>query len=172
MEKIINKDLRIKTLNLSDTDSIGHLLNECEDYYLLHNGVPHTREDIEEILTCLPPNKQSQDKFVLGIFYQDELIGIIDLVRDFPIIGQWIIGLLLLKKKERGKGLGKLVHNALSEIVLKSTGDSLRIGVIKENINGFNFWKNLSYKKVKECDMEMGNKINKVYVMVLKLNKS
>ena len=169
MEKVIDKELRIKTLDLSDIDSIDLLLKECDDYYLLHNGIPHTRKDIEEILTSLPPNKESQDKFVLGIFYKDELIGIVDLVRDFPIIGQWIIGLFLLKKKERTKGLGKLIHNALSEIVLNLDGDSLRVGVIEKNINGFNFWKNLNYKKIKECDMEMGNKINKVSIMVLNL---
>lgn len=169
MGKTIDKDIKIVSLNLNDMKSINQLLKECEDYYLLHNGISHTRKDIEEILTFLPPNKQSQDKFVLGIFYKDQLIGIIDLVRNFPIIGQWIIGLFLLKKKERGKGLGKLVHNALSEIVLKSTGKSLRIGVSKENVNGLNFWGNLGYKKIKECDMEMGNKLHKVYVMVLEL---
>ena len=49
------------------------------------------------------------------------------------------------------------------------TGDSLRIGVIEENINGFNFWKTLGYKKIKECNMEMGTKTNKVYVMTLQL---
>lgn len=169
MKKVISKDLKIKTLNSNDIDSIDQLLNECEDYYLLHDGVLHTKKDVNEILTHLPPDKKPHDKFVLGIFYKDQLIGIIDLIKDFPVIGQWIIGLFLLSKKERGKGIGKLVHNALSEIVLKSTGDSLRIGVIEENINGFNFWKTLGYKKIKECDMEMGIKTNKVYVMTLQL---
>lgn len=169
MEKIINKDLKIAPLNLNDIESIDKLLHECEDYYLLHNGTSHTKKDIEEILTFLPPNKQSQDKFVLGIFYKNQLIGVIDLIRDFPVIGQWIIGLFLLNKKVRRKGIGKLVHNALSQIVLESTGDSLRIGVIEENINGLNFWKNLGYKQIKECEMEMGNKLHKVSVMVLEL---
>jgi len=74
-----------------------------------------------------------------------------------------------LKKKDRNKGIGKLVHNALIEMVLKSNGKSLRVGVVKENINGFNFWKNLGYKKIKETDVTLGDKVQKVYVMVLKL---
>jgi len=82
---------------------------------------------------------------------------------------QWIIGLFLLKKKERGKGIGKLIHTALSKIVLKESGKSLRIGVIKENVNGLNFWKNLGYKKIKESEMKFENKLHTVYTMVLEL---
>ena len=92
MEKVIDKELRIKTLDLSDIDSIDLLLKECDDYYLLHNGIPHTRKDIEEILTSLPPNKESQDKFVLGIFYKDELNQLFSTVElsSYPIsIKNW-----------------------------------------------------------------------------------
>ncbi len=169
MEKIVNKDIKIVSLSLNDIESVEELCKECEDYFLLHNGTTHTRKDLEEIFTLLPPDKQLQDKFVLGIFYKDCLIGIIDLIRDFPTVGQWIIGLLLLKKKERGKGIGKLIHRTLSEIVLNSSGEFLRIGVVEENINGLNFWKNLGYEKIKESEMKFENKLHTVYTMTLKL---
>ena len=139
MEKIVNKDIKIIYLTLNDIESVGKLCKECEDYFLLCNGTLHTRKDLEEIFTSLPPNKFSQDKFVLGIFYKGPLIGVVDIIRSFPVFGQWIIGLFLLKEKERGKGIGKLIHTALSKIVFKKGGKSLRIGVIKENINGVNF---------------------------------
>ncbi len=54
-------------------------------------------------------------------------------------------------------------------MVLKSNGKSLRVGVVRENINGLNFWKNLGYKKIKESDITLGDKIHKVSVMVLEL---
>jgi GNAT superfamily N-acetyltransferase len=169
MEKIIDKDIKIISLDLDDMESIDRLCNECEDYFLMVHGTTHTKKDSKEILTSLPPNKEPQDKFALGVVYKEELIGVIDLVKDFPVSGQWIIGLLLLKKKERNKGIGKLVHNALTEMVLKSNGKSLRVGVVRENINGLNFWKNLGYKKIKESDITLGDKVHKVSVMVLEL---
>ncbi len=169
MEKTVDKDIKIVSLSLDDIESVDQLCKECEDYFLLHDGCLHTKKNLEEIFTSLPPNKQPQDKFVLGIFYKDQLIGIIDLVRDFPTIGQWIIGLFLLKEKERGKGIGKLIHSTLSEIVLNLNGKSLRIGVSKENVNGLKFWGNLGYKKIKESNMKIGNKLHKVYTMVLGL---
>jgi len=169
MERVVNKDIKIMSLSLNDIESVGELCKECEDYFLLCNGTLHTRKDLEEIFTSLPPNKLSQDKFVLGIFYKGQLIGVIDLIRNFPVFGQWIIGLFLLKEKERGKGIGKLIHRTLSKIVLKESGKSLRIGVIKENVNGLNFWKNLGYKKIKESEMKFENKLHTVYTMVLEL---
>lgn len=170
MEKIINKNIKIKSLSLDDIGSVDRLYNECEDYFLMVNGATHTEKDSKEILTSIPPNKELKDKFALGIFYKEELIGVIDLVKDYPVNYQWIIGLFLLKAKERRKGIGKLVHGSLVEIVLKSKGRSLRIGVVKSNINGLNFWKNLGYKKIKESDVMLENQLHKVDVMVLELH--
>jgi len=34
-------------------------------------------------------------------------------VRDYQIISEWTIGLLLLEPKERGRGLGTVIHEAL-----------------------------------------------------------
>lgn len=169
MEKIVDKNIKIVSLNLDDMESIDKLYDECEDYFFMVNGAPHTKEDSEEILTALPPDKEAKDKFVLGVLCKEELIGAIDLIKNYPVIDQWIIGLFLLKKKDRNKGIGKLVHNALIEIVLKGGGKSITVGVVKENIKGLKFWENLGYKTTKETDVTLGDKVHKVYVMVLEL---
>lgn len=169
MEKIVDENIKLVSLDLDDMGSIDELCNECEDYFLMVNGAFHTKEDAEEILTALPPEKKFKDKFVLGIFYKKELIGVIDLIKDYPIIDQWIIGLFLLKKKDRNKGIGKVVHDTLIEIVLKYSGKSLTVGVVKENIKGLKFWQNLGYKIKKETDVTLGDKVKKAYVMVMEL---
>ncbi|WP_051251654.1 GNAT family N-acetyltransferase [Psychrilyobacter atlanticus] len=169
MEKIVDENIKIVSLDLDDMGSIDQLCNECEDYFLMVNGAIHTTEDTEEILTALPPEKEYKDKFVLGVYYKEELIGVIDLIKDYPVIDQWIIGLFLLKKKDRNKGIGKLVHNALIEMVLKDSGKSLTLGVVKENIKGLKFWENLGYKTIKETDVTLGDKVKKAYVMAMEL---
>lgn len=169
MKKIVDENIKIVSLDLDDIISVDQLCNECEDYFLMVNGAPHTKEDSEEILAALPPEKELKDKFVLGIFYKEELIGVIDLIKDYPVIDQWIIGLFLLKEKDRNKGIGKLVHNALIEMVLKDSGKSLTLGVVKENIKGLKFWEDLGYKTIKETDVTLGDKVKKAYVMVMEL---
>ncbi|MCS5420648.1 MULTISPECIES: GNAT family N-acetyltransferase [Psychrilyobacter] len=170
MEKIVDENIKIVSLDLDDMGSVDQLCNECEDYFLMVNGTVHTKEDAEEILTALPPEKEFKDKFALGVLYKEELIGVIDLIKDYPVIDQWIIGLFLLKKKDRNKGIGKQVHSALIEMVLKDSGKSLIVGVVKENIKGFKFWENLGYKTIKETEVTLGDKVKKAYVMVLELN--
>jgi len=169
MKKIVDENLKIVSLDLDDMESIDELYNECEDYFLMVNGATHTKEDSEDIFTSLPPDKEFKDKFVLGVFYKEELVGVIDLIKDYPVLNQWIIGLFLLKRKDRNKGLGKLIHNALIEIILEQNGKSLRVGVVKGNIKAIKFWGNLGYKKTKETDVILGDKVHKVYVMVLEL---
>lgn len=48
-------------------------------------------------LAALPPGKSLSDKFSLGIYKPDnQMVGYLDLVRDFPSTGEWHIGLLML----------------------------------------------------------------------------
>lgn len=169
MKKIVDENIKIVSLNLDDMESVDQLCNECEDYFLMVNGAVHTEEDTEEILTALPPEKELKDKFVLGIFYREEMIGVIDLIKDYPVIDQWIIGLFLLKEKDRNKGIGKLVHDALIEVVLRDNGKSLTLGVVKENIKGLKFWENLGYKTIREADVILKDKVKKAYVMAMDL---
>lgn len=169
MKKIVDENIKIVSLNLDDMESVDQLCNECEDYFLMVNGAVHTEEDTEEILTALPPEKELKDKFVLGIFYREEMIGVIDLIKDYPVIDQWIIGLFLLKEKDRNKGIGKLVHDALIEVVLRDNGKSLTLGVVKENIKGLKFWENLGYKTIREADVTLKDKVKKAYVMAMDL---
>lgn len=169
MKKTVDENIKIVSLDLDDMESVDQLCNECEDYFLMVNGAVHTMEDTEEILSALPPQKELKDKFVLGIFYREEMIGVIDLIKDYPVMDQWIIGLFLLKEKDRNKGIGKLVHDALIEIILRDSGKSLTLGVVKENIKGLKFWENLGYKTIREADVTLKDKVKKAYVMVMDL---
>ena len=121
------------------------------DYYILHEGVLPSKKEALEIFSALPPGKNYEDKFVLGIFKdRNKLIGIIDIVKNFPVDGEWMLGLLFIDPEERGNGLGKLVHEALVQWAVTLGAKSFRIGVIEDNYKGKKFWSNLGYIKIKE----------------------
>lgn len=44
MKITVDKDIKIVSLSLDDIKSIDQLCNECEDYFLLHNGTLHTKK--------------------------------------------------------------------------------------------------------------------------------
>lgn len=172
MSKInIINDYEIRTISIDDIKIIQELCGKCLDYYILHDGVKPSKEDIKEIFESIPPNKNYKDKFILGIFKNNkQLVGVIDIVKDFPSIGQWMLGLMLIEPEERGNGLGKIVHEKLIQWAVNLGAKSFRIGVIEDNIKGREFWNDLGYKKIKEVSMDFKNKTNKVIVMTNNLN--
>lgn len=130
---------KINLLSLKNNKIVQKLCEKCSDYYILHGGVLPSKEDINEIFTALPPNKNYEDKFVLGIYNFDELVGIVDIIKDFPTDGEWMLGLMLIDPARRSNGLGKIVHSALVTWAINLGAKSFRIGVIEDNYNGIRF---------------------------------
>lgn len=125
---------------------------------------------VNDIFRALPPNKNYEDKYVLGVYRSDnDLAGIVDIVRDFPTDGEWIIGLMLLKADERCNGLGAMVHKALIEWAINLGAKTFRLGVMQDNYKAISFWSRLGYKKIKEVDMEFTAKSHVIDVMRLHL---
>ncbi|OAA90485.1 GNAT family N-acetyltransferase [Clostridium ljungdahlii] len=159
---------KIKLISVDNHKIVDELCEKCSDYYILHAGILPSKEEIDEIFNALPTNKNYEDKFVLGIYkFDNELVGIIDIVRDFPTVGEWMLGLMLIEPQERGNGLGKIIHEALVEWAINLGAKSFRIGVIEENTKGINFWSALGYTKIKEVTMDFAEKTHIVNVMTL-----
>ncbi|NLZ49579.1 MAG: GNAT family N-acetyltransferase [Clostridiales bacterium] len=159
---------KIKSLSTYDCNTVEKLCKKCSDYYILVDGVLPSIEEVGKIFTDLPPNKSYEDKFVLGIFtYNDKLVGIVDLIRDYPTAGEWMLGLMIIDSDERGNGLGTMAHKALSEWAISLGAKTFRIGVVQENYRAIKFWSGLGYIKIKEVDMEFKAKKHIVDVMRL-----
>ncbi|MFL0249549.1 GNAT family N-acetyltransferase [Clostridium neuense] len=174
MERLkLKNGYEVKRIYITETNKVKDLCLKCSDYYILSGGELPEEDDAKEIFTELPPNKGSKDKFVLGIFNNiNELIGIIDIVRNFPIESTWIIGLMLIEPKERGNGLGSEIHKELVNWLGNLGARVLRIGVIEENHKGIEFWTSLGYKKVNEIEMQFNLKKHIVCSMELNINEN
>lgn len=162
----LKNDYKIKSLTLDKLKMIEVLNVKCSDYYLLHDGVLPSKKEALEIFDSLPPGKVCEDKFTLGIYKStNELIGVIDIVKNFPVNGEWMLGLLLIEPEERGNGLGKLTHEALVQWAITLGMKSFRIGVIEDNYRGKKFWSDMGYIKIKEATVEKTKKTHVVNVM-------
>ena len=137
----------------------------------MHEREQPSEKQALEIFKALPPGKNYAVKFVLGIFKdKNELLGIIDLVKNFPVEGEWMLGLFYLDPEERGQGLGKLVHQTLVQWAEKFGAKSFRIGVLEENYQGRNFWSGLGYRKIKESFKGSQQNGHLIQVMNLQLS--
>ena len=156
------KDYKVKNLKKGDIYDIQNLCERCSDYFCIDQGSGPDRDEGRKILEILPPQKGIRDKFVLGVYNTEKrLIGLIDIVKNYPTENEWMLGFLLIDPDERNKGLGKLLHNALIYWVRNEKGKKIRIGVLNENEKAFRFWSSLGYKLINKNKLQRKGKEDK-----------
>jgi RimJ/RimL family protein N-acetyltransferase len=121
------------------------------------SGRNATDEDIDNIFKY--SNKKTlEDSLTFGVYNKCELlIGMVDIFKNYPNNGTWMIGLLLLSPNERNKKLGKTIHEEIKKYALNQGADTFQIGVVEENIKGRKFWDSLGYHQVKSTTINMRN---------------
>ncbi len=119
---------------------------ECRDYLELITGEPPGRDEAARLLRDLPPGKGPDDKFVIGLFdAPGHLVGVLDVVRDYPRSRDWYLSLLLFGPSSRGRGLGERVYRRLEEWVRAEGGAALHLIVQEQNPRAIEFWKRMGF---------------------------
>jgi len=128
-----------------------------------------TDEDIDNIFKY--SNKKTlEDSLTLGVYNKCELlIGMVDIFKNYPNNGTWMIGLLLLSPDQRNKKLGKTIHEEIQKYALNQGAYTFRIGVLEQNSKARKFWDALGYKQVKSTTVSIGNKKHNVDILTLSL---
>ncbi|RDY22913.1 GNAT family N-acetyltransferase [Romboutsia maritimum] len=147
----------IKPISLEQSKEIKNLYELCSDYHIIYSGRKANEQDIKDIFTYTE-DKTSKNSLTLGIYELNELIGLIDIFKNYPKENTWFIGLLLLSPNNRGNKLGSLVHSELVKYALGLDADFFRIGVLEENILAHKFWESLGYQKHKVATIKFENK--------------
>ena len=122
--------------------------DQCSDYVELVTGAPPGPNDAEELVRSLPRGKTADDKFVVGLFdAPGHIIGVLDIIRDFPAVKEWYFGLLLLGPSSRGRGLGERVYRRLEEWVRAEGGRAIHLIVHEQNPGALRFWKRMGFEE-------------------------
>ncbi|MDA3847374.1 MAG: GNAT family N-acetyltransferase [Vallitaleaceae bacterium] len=159
-----NQVYLLRAISVGDQAKVLSLFHTCEEFFILTEGIIPINSD--ELYYDLPPGNVMEDKLLYGVLQDELLVGVVDIVKNYPEKGEWIIGLLLLHPKVRGMGLGKSVHNILIRIARDGGAKKLRVGVVEQNTSGYQFWAKLGYKKMKLTEpIRYSIKESKVIVM-------
>lgn len=146
-----------RLLDEHDLVNLQNMLNKCNDYFNLVYKRDNTENSAHEILTSLPENKTLDDKFVIGIFNEDKnIIGVIDIIRDYPDSDTWFLGLMLIEPIYRNEGLGKKIFDDTEEWAVDLGAKKIRLAVAEQNKKALRFWEHLGFKifKTKQQDLE------------------
>lgn len=159
----------IRELSEKDEAALQDLCERCYEFTLLTEGQMPGENAGYDILNDLPPGKELKDKKVLGVYDNELLVAVVELVMDYKVPGEWIIGLLMIDPCRRGNNLGSIIHDYIKEFVALNGGSLLRLGVIEENGQGLNFWEKLGYREVERKEQTFGKKDHIVIVMNLRI---
>ncbi len=119
----------------------------CRDYFELVTGQPPSPTEAAELLAAVPHGKTLDDKFVIGLFdAPGHLVGVLDVIRDFPRPREWYLGLLLFEPTLRGRKLGDRVYHRLEEWVAAQGGTALHLIVEEVNPRALSFWQRMGFE--------------------------
>lgn len=149
MPQLHGSDYFFLSLDDQHLNDIHEFLAACDDFSILVSGQPHQLEDTFGLLHDRPPQKSEADKQVLGLRNREEnLCGVLDLVRGYPDESVCFIGLLLLLPEIRGNGLGRRIMQSVADWAKAEGFHALMLGVVEENQAGLRFWKACGFELV------------------------
>lgn len=137
----------LRELTEADLDAVQALMERCRDYYVLTTGAGARATAARDLWDALPPQTLHTAKLTLGV-YETDLVGIVDVVRCWPRMGTWLIGLLLLDPDARRHGVGAGVVAAIDARAAGAGADTLRVAVIDSNPMALAFWRRLGFAEV------------------------
>ncbi|HZL18462.1 MAG TPA: GNAT family N-acetyltransferase [Polyangia bacterium] len=141
----------------------------CHEFIEQTTGVPPRDDEAVALLKHLPPGKSPADKQVLGVMADEEMIGVVELLRDHPQLRDWYIGLLLLVPQSRGAGLGSSLVDEIVQRVRAADGAALHLIVRENNPRAIAFWRRHHFEEIDRRIQDLGTQRNLVLKMVRRL---
>jgi RimJ/RimL family protein N-acetyltransferase len=144
-----NLSVKLLTSDEGEMRALQEVLEAAPDYSQRVSGGPPGPAEAQSLFSALPPEKSYDDKFVLG-FYREphEIIGCADVIRGYPNRETAMLGLLLLKEEEQGKGQGREAFKQVETLCLSwPETTKIRIGVVTTIAGVLDFWKKMGFEE-------------------------
>lgn len=150
----------IRNLGEKNFHEIQSFLNLFDDFFILCEGEKGTATGL---LSACPPGKDvKSDKILTGIYSNKVLIGIIDLIKDYPEDGVWTIGYLLIHPTYRNQKIGSDIIDAISRM---KNIKKLRCVVQSQNPRALRFWQKLGFIATSTRKEKLGGIRNNVFIL-------
>jgi len=158
--------LRVAILNESHISQAQAVFEDSHDYIRLVKGQAPHPDEAGQLFRELPPDKDFNDKYILGFLDADgHMIAIADVVRDYPREGIWFIGLLLVRRSHRNHGLGEEIFRGMERWCQDQGAHSLRLAIVSQNEAGHRFWTRLGFRGMQTQVQVHGRLRSSVIVM-------
>ena len=163
----ISLSYKVKRICNNDIDRVLTLMNTNPIYFRYCPPFP-SKDTIKEDMKALPPHKTIEDKYYLGLYEENSLVCIIDLILDYPKTNIAFIGFFMIDKKYQGKHIGTNIINELIICLRSANYNEIRLGYVEGNNEAQSFWNAMGFyptgviaKEEKDNIIVMKKEINK-----------
>ncbi len=132
---------RYSVRRLTEAD-VGLVLALTQGNPLFYRHCPPvaTKESILADMKALPPRTTCDDKYYLGLFAENALVAVIDLILNYPNAETAFIGFFMVAAEHQGGGAGSAIVSELAEYLGSVGYKYIRLGYVKGNPQSRAFW--------------------------------
>ncbi len=132
---------KYKVCRLTEKD-IDCVLELCMGNPLFYQYCPPapTKESIAKDMAALPPRTKIKDKYYLGIYDEDKLIAVLDLILNYPNENTAFIGFFMVSSERQKKGMGTTLIKDMIACLQMNGYEFIRLGYVKGNPQAKAFW--------------------------------
>lgn len=142
----------LKALYREDIPGLQDLLEKCADYLEFQDEGPVSSTAAERLFQERPENIGPENKTIFGIYLKETqaLIGVFDIITEYPDPTTLCLGLLLIDPAYRDKGNGMTAYCEFEKWALSRKISRIRLGVLDGNDQGLKFWNKAGYTETGE----------------------
>ena len=148
------------------------LKNEALNVYLKNNyyfskisdNLPNI-SNVEEDIETIPDGVQKNQKNYRLISFNNEILGVVDYLTDYPVKDTILIGFFIIKSDKQKQGLGTKIFRYLENLFKDKKFLKIRIGVLVDNEIGLSFWKKQNFKEIERKFLKFEKSKKEVIVM-------
>jgi len=109
----LRPDLEVRDFTPEDETGVQALLAADEDYFVAATGSPSAPGDVQSLFYSLPEGADLDAKRLLVVVCGGLVIGLVDVVLDYPEPSAAAVGLFFVHPDHRRQGVGDAVAGAL-----------------------------------------------------------
>lgn len=134
-----------------EVEALQEVFEASPDYMNRITGLPPGRADGQSTFLILPEDKSYDDKLVYRIYWEERMVGCVDVVRGYPTDEYAWIGLLLIAEPYQRRGIGALAYDLVEkEIRTWPAIRKIRLGVVRTNEQVLPFWRKMGFVETGE----------------------
>ena len=158
----------IKLISVNNDELKNEALNvylENNYYFSKISDDPPSISNVEEDIEVIPNGVQKNQKNYRLISFNDEILGVVDFLTDYPEKNTILIGFFIIKNDKQKQGLGTRIFRYLENLFKDKKFLKIRIGVLVDNEIGLSFWKKQNFKEIERKFLKFEKSKKEVIVM-------